>query len=421
MSFLEALTHEEEIKQLLNRAQAKYDLAKKTLERQKIITTRRLKRLGKVKISAWSNEMDDFAKAFGVFKDIEINRNLDNNLKFVGYDVEPKEMLISIENASLTANEIVKAGFAAVGTGAIVGIAAYGGAMMFGKASTGTAISTLSGAAKKNATLAWFGGGSKASGGLGMEDGKMVLAGVAVLPIVAVAALITGVKGREKLAEAKKIYAEAENAAMQMHTITVGMQGIAAMADNYASFIKKSGRKFRQFIKELNHIRGRYPLEEDGYISFDRLSLVGQKTLHLSWLIAQIHYNLLSTPILDAEGEVSGKSEETLSISERDIRQIKKDTFHMSGEEALVGNIVWRPKANMMLVVGFIAAAALVALGIMSVRNSMLKGILLIICALVAFPIFFVFRVLPSSKLFIWRLVRVIAAILLAIVISILL
>ena len=48
-----------------------------------------------------------------------------------------------------------------------------------GTASTGTAISTLSGAAATKATLAWLGGGALAAGGLGVAGGTVVLGGVA--------------------------------------------------------------------------------------------------------------------------------------------------------------------------------------------------------------------------------------------------
>lgn len=49
-------------------------------------------------------------------------------------------------------------------------------ATTFGTASTGTAISTLSGAAATNAALAWLGGGAAAAGGGGMAAGNALLA-----------------------------------------------------------------------------------------------------------------------------------------------------------------------------------------------------------------------------------------------------
>ena len=63
------------------------------------------------------------------------------------------------------------AGVAVLGPTAAMGIATT-----FGVASTGTAISALSGAAATNAALAWLGGGALAAGGGGMAAGNALLA-----------------------------------------------------------------------------------------------------------------------------------------------------------------------------------------------------------------------------------------------------
>lgn len=74
------------------------------------------------------------------------------------------------------------AGQGAAGIGAGVAVAALGPtaamgiATTFGVASTGTAISALSGAAATNAALAWLGGGALAVGGGGMAAGNAFLA-----------------------------------------------------------------------------------------------------------------------------------------------------------------------------------------------------------------------------------------------------
>lgn len=51
---------------------------------------------------------------------------------------------------------MVNAGLGSLAAGTLAGVAAYGGASMFAAASTGTAISTLSGAAATKATLAFL-------------------------------------------------------------------------------------------------------------------------------------------------------------------------------------------------------------------------------------------------------------------------
>ena len=78
--------------------------------------------------------------------------------------------------------EMKAAGQGAAGIGAGVAVvtlgptAAMGIATTFGVASTGTAISALSGAAATNAALAWLGGGALAAGGGGMAAGSAFLA-----------------------------------------------------------------------------------------------------------------------------------------------------------------------------------------------------------------------------------------------------
>lgn len=71
------------------------------------------------------------------------------------------------------------AGATGVGVGMVVvtmgPTVAMGVATTFGVASTGTAISTLSGAAATNAALAWLGGGALAAGGGGMAAGEAFL------------------------------------------------------------------------------------------------------------------------------------------------------------------------------------------------------------------------------------------------------
>lgn len=96
---------------------------------------------------------------------------------------------------------IAKAGVGAAGAGLGVAVVtmgptvAMGVATTFGVASTGTAISALSGAAATNAALAWLGGGALAAGGGGMAAGEafLALAGPVGWAIAGVALLTSGV------------------------------------------------------------------------------------------------------------------------------------------------------------------------------------------------------------------------------------
>ena len=87
------------------------------------------------------------------------------------------------------AKEANRTAIAGVG-GMAAGMATYSAMMAaaaaWGTASTGTAISTLSGAAAYNASLAMYGGGAVATGGGGMSVGAAVVGGVVTIAVVGV-------------------------------------------------------------------------------------------------------------------------------------------------------------------------------------------------------------------------------------------
>ena len=108
----------------------------------------------------------------------------ENRLKYeslktirVNWKQQAEKIELDYKNA-----EVKAAGQGAAGVGAGVAVAAMGPtvamgvATTFGVASTGTAISALSGAAATNAALAWLGGGALAVGGGGMAAGNAFLA-----------------------------------------------------------------------------------------------------------------------------------------------------------------------------------------------------------------------------------------------------
>lgn len=84
-----------------------------------------------------------------------------------------KEQTENLKKAAVDSGVGVGVGVAAA---SMAPTAAMWVATTFGTASTGTAISALSGAAATNAALAWLGGGALASGGAGMAAGQALLA-----------------------------------------------------------------------------------------------------------------------------------------------------------------------------------------------------------------------------------------------------
>ncbi len=92
---------------------------------------------------------------------------------FRGSESFAREELSSARKSAAGAGAGVAAGMAVA---SMAPSAAMWIATTFGTASTGTAISTLSGAAAMNAAMAWLGGGALAAGGGGMAAGSAFLA-----------------------------------------------------------------------------------------------------------------------------------------------------------------------------------------------------------------------------------------------------
>ncbi len=344
MGIFEGITHSEEIQQLLDDAQSMYDNARDRLESQKESTSRSLEDLGKKKIKAWSEDMNMFLDSFGAFNNIQMVCKIDDNYEFLGKNETANELMVNMQNATYNANEILKAGVLSVGTGALVGIATYGGVAMFANASTGTAIAALSGAAKTNATLAWLGGGPKALGGRGIAGGKVVLGGVVIGAIAVVGGLIAGAKGKAKLAEAKKVHAEAEAAVSKMNVVITGMEGIEQVSDNYRDFISKLSGLFTPYLKEMDSIAGKYQRGSDGKVDFNDLSEMEQKTLHLSWLLAQLFYHVLSVPILNEQGKIKPSSRKLLQKAQQDYTQLSGQATELENEKRQIKELLSNAK-----------------------------------------------------------------------------
>ena len=184
------------------------DNARKRLEQQRGAVAQSLEKLGEEKLRILAGTVTSFVSAFEKIKNIDFTSSVGlEELEKLHIDQKDFEELKELGNFAIQVAGGVTAGAAG---GALTAIGAYGAAQTFAAASTGTAIASLSGAAATNATLAFFGGGSLAAGGLGMAGGMMVLGGLVAGPALLVMGLITGAKSQEKLDQALINKAQAE-------------------------------------------------------------------------------------------------------------------------------------------------------------------------------------------------------------------
>lgn len=278
--------------------------AQKEIENSRQACNNILTEFGRKKVEAITNNIEKFVSVYGQLKNVQLtsSHNL-GDLKIEPFDSaafdEMKSEISMVEASGLGL------GSGSAG-GALAAFGAYNGAMMLASASTGTAISSLGGAAATNATLAWFGGGSLASGGLGMAGGTMVLGGLVAGPALAIFGGVMGAKAEEKLSNAKSNKEEADTFASSSKEITIKLSGIIELTELAIETLSKLRTALRRSIKSLDKIIQKNGVDYSTYLDSDKEIVF--KTVKLAQLVKA----LIDTPLLDDDGGVLEGSQQRL-------------------------------------------------------------------------------------------------------------
>lgn len=251
---------------------------------------------GHRKLRAFNGVINDFIVTYGRLKNVELTTSAEleklNAGDFTGTTLSGlKQDYQMLKDAGLGIG-------AGMGSGAALAFGAYNGTMLLATASTGTAISSLSGVAATNATLAWLGGGSLASGGFGMAGGMMVLGGIVAGPALAIFGHILGNKGEEALNNARSNYEQAQTIYQEGSLVISKLQAIekvTALANK--TFSQVSGC-LRSAVHDMKDV-----LETYGE-NFSAFPQEGKEAVFISVKYAQLLKALLDTPVLDEEGNL---------------------------------------------------------------------------------------------------------------------
>ncbi len=283
-------------------AQEIYEKAQEELNVERKNTNAKLEELGALKVRLYKGSFTDFNDISSKIKDINFNDNSDLGISISDEDYNS---ILEIKNDVLKISEIAGATTAALGGGALAGLGAFGGAGLLATASTGTAISTLSGVAATNATLAWFGGGSLAAGGLGMAGGMAVLGGIVAGPVLAIAGGIFAAKAETAKHESYSNLNKAKAHAEEMKTAQVVVEEIKQRVIEFITIIKSLEDIFENYLDKLENI-------VDKNINFPTYSDIDKKTVAETFSIAKTLKNVCDAPIIDENGKITRKSRRIL-------------------------------------------------------------------------------------------------------------
>ena len=179
-------------------------------------------------------------------------------------------------------------GFAAAGatTSAVVAL---------GTASTGTAISSLSGIAATNATLAALGGGSLAAGGGGMALGSAILGGATLGIGLLVGGVIFNVTGSKLSEQADEAYAQARKIEDDVNRIVAYFD---ELTERFKMSLIKVGGKYRKYLNFLDYI-----VTYGGKTQWYEFTDEEKKTVENTVLLVGLLYSMCKVQLVLKQGE----------------------------------------------------------------------------------------------------------------------
>lgn len=272
------------------------------LNAQRLACGRSLTQLGEEKLFVLSTTITEFLDCFQRIKNVDFRETegLDE-LKKLHIDEHEFVELRSLVNF---AGSLAGGAVAGTAGGALAAFGAYGAAQALAVASTGTAISTLSGAAATNATLAFFGGGSLAAGGMGMAGGTMVLGGLVAGPALMVMGLVAGNAAKKNLEKAYTNRAEAIQIASELNAAGLQCETIRRRTYLFYNLLARLDTYFLPLIYRMEEI-----VEQEGE-DYRAYSVESKKVIASCASVAVSVKSVLDTPLLTDDGLLTEESGE---------------------------------------------------------------------------------------------------------------
>lgn len=274
-----------------------------------------LSHLGTEKLFVLNTSMTQFLDTFTKIKNVDFRETegLDELHRLHVDEKEFSEMKTMVNFAGSLAGGAI----AGTAGGALTAFGAYGAAQALACASTGTAIAALHGAAATNATLAFFGGGSLAAGGLGMAGGVVVLGALVAGPALAVMGLVTGAAASKKLDQARTNKAEALQIASQLNTASLQCETIRRRTYLFYNLLARLDTYFLPLIYKMEDIVNS---EGDDYRFYSDAS---KKTIASCVSVAVSVKSVLDTPLLTDDGLLTEESEARASSIEGFLKNMR--------------------------------------------------------------------------------------------------
>ena len=260
-------------------------------------------------------------KSFESFS--EIIEKIQNKPEFKEFDKEgveiPKYNKENLKKVSIGAGALL-GGMSGAAAGTAGGFAAAGATasavMALGTASTGTAISTLSGAALTNATLAALGGGSLAVGGGGMALGSAVLSGATLGVGLLVGGIIFNITGGKLSAKADEAYSQMKEAEKNINRICTYLKNLRNVASDYKKTMESVNAKYSECLNFMHYV-----VNKMNKVDWNEFTKEEKRATENMVLLVGLLYRMCQVQLVNKAEDESKEN----TINEKDIQDVKMD------------------------------------------------------------------------------------------------
>lgn len=281
----------------MKEAKEKQEKAVASFEKKSAETTKIMDTVGKKELSILSS-----------FKDFsDLIEKIQGRPEFKAYDISgvkiPDYKADELNKVSAGAG-LLLGGVGGAAAGTAGGFAAAGATtsavMALGTASTGTAISSLSGVAATNATLAALGGGSLAAGGGGMALGTAILGGATLGVGLLVGGIIFNVTGSKLSEKADEALAQAKRTEKEVNKIVAYLNDLKRTANAFYVSLDKVDTIYKNNLSTLDHVIN-FSEKVNWYDFTEKEKMVTQNTALLVGLL----YRMCNTSLVlkDSDGD----------------------------------------------------------------------------------------------------------------------
>jgi len=259
-----------------------------------------IERLGTQKLEILDKAINRFVKSFEQLRNIELENSI--GLQELSKFKVDKQSFAELKGMGQFATSVL--GGISGGTlgGVITAFGAWGAAGHLATASTGAMIANLSGAAATNATLAFFGGGSLAAGGLGIAGGTMVLGGIVAGPALAIMGLIVGAKASAEKEKALANLATARKTAEELNAARDMCKAIHRRCYMFIELLERLTNLFNPLLDKMETAINEHKADYSSFSQDEKKVVAG--ALSLAGSIKAV----IDTPILNKDGQLTKES-----------------------------------------------------------------------------------------------------------------